>query len=310
MTCSSLLLVHRIDVPSVLTLFSQLVKLLLDLLLTLVLRCIKLLLALLAQLQLLQLVSHLRIHWALTLARKRSAELQCALTWVYRRRGRSNSWRHLRSRRRHALTHLSNRNHLVTKDRQHSLRAGATRQLTRTTHNRGLIRRQVSSRRRQAQCLTTTAGECRRSGWRHTSTSHRLGRRRQCLTIKQVCFFTVCNDRFGCFALLAENVCTSTDWATNTKASGKGVDQTLHALRRIPVDVRVCSKQQGFLTHFSTAFGDTTNQTTSRATFEYITSTTHTSSGSRGCTLGSDTAEDAGCQQELRQSFEGSVWNT
>ena len=65
----NLLLVHQVQVTSVLALLSQLVELLLNLLLTCLLRCVELTLALLAQLQLLQLVSHLRVHRALTLTR-------------------------------------------------------------------------------------------------------------------------------------------------------------------------------------------------------------------------------------------------
>ena len=82
----NLLLVHQVQVTSVLALLRQLVKLLLNLLLTLVLRGFKVTLALLADLQLLQLVSHLRIERSLTFTGQRRAELQRTLTRVYERR--------------------------------------------------------------------------------------------------------------------------------------------------------------------------------------------------------------------------------
>jgi hypothetical protein len=106
--------------------------------------------------------------------------------------------------------------------------------------------------------------------------------------------------------LAAAQVGNTTQWATDTKASGERVDQAVDTLGRGEV-LAGDTQQQSFLSRLCGAFERTAHTETYRATLEQFTSLLGASSPRRQRSAAQATTEQARGQQELRQCVQRGV---
>ena len=108
--------------------------------------------------------------------------------------------------------------------------------------------------------------------------------------------------------LLATEVGNSTNGATDTKASGERVDQSVDVLGGAKILIGQ-AQQQGFLPQFCTAFSRTANGKTSCATLEQFQTTAARGNPYTHWSWSTHALEHTTSQQELRQCLEQGIGN-